>query len=307
MPKWQVMDFKGPGPYTFQAGEVECTVDVDERGYFEADFGSGVPFGIWARLIKSKTQPAIPFNRELAAEDYSYRFPHHWIDHELKTGSLFEKLHAAYASRAIELIKKSGARDVLEIGCGDGWVCNEMSRAGLKAVGVDWSENAISYARMFAQNASFLGGDICDQAISNEFVGKFDAVALIEVIEHIPPADCISALVNISQTLKPGGTLVLTTPSVNLPNTSTLHYRHFTPEILTELVNASDFAVQSIEGYGDVPATDAYWRFMRWVDNEHYTIKAAAKFLTDRYHRTIKLTGTPLDRCQGFIVTAKKP
>src|SRR5437588_3152259 len=163
--------------------------------------------------------------RELTAEAYAHRFPDHWIDHELKAGSLFDNLHRAYAGRAIEIIKQSGAKTVLEIGCGDGWICGAMVKAGLDVVGVDWSKNAISYASMFVPEARFFCGDIRDQEFLTRFPDKFDALALIEVIEHIPPKDCVSAMANIATPLKSAGTFVLTTPSVNLPNTSTLHYR----------------------------------------------------------------------------------
>jgi 2-polyprenyl-3-methyl-5-hydroxy-6-metoxy-1,4-benzoquinol methylase len=245
--------------------------------------------------------------RELTAEDYAYRFPDHWIDHELKSGSLFEKLHRSYAARAIDIIKRSGAKTVLEVGCGDGWICGQMVECGLDVVGVDWSKNAILYASTFVSGAQFFTGDVRDQEFLNRFPDKFDALALIEVLEHIPPNDCISAMTNIATPLKSGGTFVLTTPSVNLQNTSTLHYQHFTEELLRHIAKEAGLAVKSIEGYGDVRATDAYWRRMRWVENRFYSIKPAAKFLTEKYHRETNLNDTPLDRCHGYIMTMAKP
>jgi 2-polyprenyl-3-methyl-5-hydroxy-6-metoxy-1,4-benzoquinol methylase len=181
-----------------------------------------------------------------------------------------------------------------------------MVKAGLDVVGVDWSARAIQYGSMFAPGARFFCGDVRDQEFLRRFPDKFDAIALIEVIEHIPPKDCLSAMINIAEPLKPGGTFVLTTPSVNLPNTSTLHYRHFTEAILRDLAHEANLIVNSIEGYGDVWATNSYWRRMRWVENRYYSIKPAVKFLTDRYHREVNLIATPLDRCAGFIMTMTK-
>jgi 2-polyprenyl-3-methyl-5-hydroxy-6-metoxy-1,4-benzoquinol methylase len=243
---------------------------------------------------------------ELTAEDYAYRFPDHWIDHEKKSGSLFERLHLAYVSRAIEMIKASGARTVLEVGCGDGWNCGEMVKAGLDVVGIDWSQNAIAYASMFVPEAKFFRGDVRDQEFLNRFPHKFDALALIEVVEHIPPNDCISAMTNIATPLKPGGTFVLTTPSVNFPNDTPLHYQHFTEELLRHIAKEAGLTVKSVEGYGDVLASRTYWSRMRWVDNRFYSIKPAAKFLTEKYHRETNLQSTPLDRCHGFIMTMTK-
>jgi 2-polyprenyl-3-methyl-5-hydroxy-6-metoxy-1,4-benzoquinol methylase len=244
---------------------------------------------------------------ELTAEDYAYRFPDHWIDHELKTGSLFEKLHRAYAARAIEIIRESGAKTVLEVGCGDGWICGEMVKADFDVVGIDWSKNAIMYASTFVPGARFFCGDVRDPEFLNQFPDKFDALALIEVLEHIPPNDCIPAMTNIMAPLKSGGTFVLTTPSVNLPNTSTLHYQHFTEEKLRQIAKETGLIVKSVEGYGDMSANDAYWAKMRWVDNRYYSIKPAVKYLTEKYHRETNLRNTPLDRCHGFIVTMLKP
>lgn len=244
---------------------------------------------------------------ELSSDNYQYRFPDHWIDHELKSGSLFEKLHSAYASRVIEIIKRSGAQNILEVGCGDGWICGKMVEAGLDVVGIDWSLRAIAYAAMFVPNGKFYCGDVRDEAFLQKFPNEFDALALIEVIEHIPPKDCVQALSNIIRPLKSGGTFVLTTPSVNEPNTNPLHYRHFTQEILCELARTAGLMVKDIEGYGDIPATNAYWKKMRWTNNRIYSIKPISDWLTSNYHRNVNLTGTPLDRCAGFVMTMTKP
>jgi 2-polyprenyl-3-methyl-5-hydroxy-6-metoxy-1,4-benzoquinol methylase len=88
-------------------------------------------------------------------------------------------------------------------------------------VGINWSANAIGYASMLVPGARFFAGDLLDSEFLKKFPEKFDAAALIEVIEHIPPNDCVAALQGISSVLKPGTTFVLTTPSTSLPSTST--------------------------------------------------------------------------------------
>jgi len=244
---------------------------------------------------------------ELTAADYAYRFPDHWLVHEKYTDTLFERLSRAYVSRAIEIIKQSGAKSVLEVGCGDGWNCGQMAKSGLDVVGIDWSENGIKFAKHFVESGQFFRADVRDEDFLHRFPNKFDALALIEVLEHIPPKDCISALMNISAPLKSGGTFVLTTPSVNYPNTNPQHYQHFTEEKLRELVTCAKLIVKKIEGYGDVSASNSYWSRMRWVDNSLYTIKPLARMLTARYHQTTNLRNTPFDCCHGFIVTIEKP
>ena len=64
--------------------------------------------------------------RELEAEDYTYHLPDHWILEVKEAGEYFTKMHAAYVQRVVELVKESGARSVLEVGCGDGWNCGKL-------------------------------------------------------------------------------------------------------------------------------------------------------------------------------------
>lgn len=243
---------------------------------------------------------------ELTADDYTYRFPDHWILHEQKSDTLFDRLNRAYVGRAIEIIRSSGAKTVLEVGCGDGWNCGQMAAAGLDVIGIDWSDRGTQYAKMFVPTAKFFRADVRDEVFFSQFDNPFDAIALIEVLEHIPPDDCVSALRNIGARMKTGGTFVLTTPSVNFPNNNPQHYQHFTAEKLRALAADAGLTVERIEGYGDVKAANAYWNKMRWVENSFYSIKPISLALTKNYHENTKLVNTPIDRCHGFIMTMTK-
>ena len=240
---------------------------------------------------------------ELTSEDYAYRLPDHWL---LPEDSIWTQMHHAYVGRVVELVKASQARRVLELGCGDGWNCGKLAEAGLDVVGVDWSHNAIEHARRMVPKGRFICGDVRDPAIAAQIDGPFDAVVFIEVIEHIPPRDCRDALDLIARQLKPGGTLVLTTPSVNFPNDNPQHYRHFDEATLRDLIDArSGFRIEHIEGYGDVPAADRYHRVARWIDNRYWVIKPARRWLQARYRRQIGKP-TQQQRCHGFIVVAHR-
>jgi SAM-dependent methyltransferase len=207
--------------------------------------------------------------------------------------------------RAIDIIKASGAKTVLEVGCGDGWNCGEMSKAGLDVVGTDFIQNAITYASALVPEAKFICGDLTSEEFKSRFPEKFDAVALIEVIEHIPPADCVSAIRNIVTPLKPGGVMVLTTPSENFPNDNIYHYQHFTEQRLRQIMaDAGGLTVVSVEGYGDVEAERAHWKRMRLADNRFYSIKPAMRYLNSLYAK-IPLTHVPLSRSHGLIVIAR--
>ena len=242
---------------------------------------------------------------KLTADDYSYRLPDHWVLEKAEVKTHFPIMHDAYVSRAVDIIKNTGARTVIEVGCGDGWNCNKLVQAGLNVVGIDWSRNAIAYASILVPDAQFYCGDLRDPEFLERFPQPFDAVVFIEVIEHIPPEDCVNVLRNISASLKKGGVLVLTTPSVNLPNTNSQHYRHFDETTLRELISeVGGLEITSIEGYGDVPCQTKLYRKLRWVQNRYYTIKPIARKLLDGYKKCC--LDRPLNRCAGFILKIEK-
>jgi SAM-dependent methyltransferase len=242
-------------------------------------------------------------NRQLTAEDYAYRFPDHWLlDERTDIGAM---MHHAYVQRVIEIVARSGARRVIEVGCGDGWNCGQLAERDLEVVGVDWSRNAIAYAKQLVPRARFHCGDIRDSEFIQRFAEPFDAAILVEVIEHIPPADCVAAVREIRNLIRPGGTFVLTTPSVNFPNDNPQHYRHFTEQVLRDLVaEAEGLEILDIEGYGDVKVEDWHWRLARFVNNRFYTIHPLYHRLTERYRR--HCLGSSLDRCHGFIMTMRR-
>jgi 2-polyprenyl-3-methyl-5-hydroxy-6-metoxy-1,4-benzoquinol methylase len=237
----------------------------------------------------------------LTAAGYQYRLPDHWV---MPQDNIFAIMHSAYVRRAVQIFNFYRAGRVLELGCGDGWNCGQFADAGMTVTGVDWSVNGIDHARRLVPNARFVCGDAREPAVLAELEPPFDGVALVEVIEHVPPADCPALLRQCADLLKPGGTLVLTTPSVNFPNKNPGHYRHFTADMLRELVEGAGFHVESIEGYGDVPAERRYYRLARWVDNRVWVLKPARDWLQHRYRRYV--LGSPPDRCHGWIVSARR-
>ena len=241
----------------------------------------------------------------LSADDYTYRLPDHWLLDEENAADHFPIMHGAYVARVVERVKQSGARSVIEVGCGDGWNCGKLVEAGFDVVGVDWSRNGIDYAARLVPKAQFYCGDLRSPEFIAKYPHPFDAAIFVEVIEHIPPEDCVNALRNITAALKNGGTLVLTTPSTNLLNNNPQHYRHFDEETLRALIHdAGDLVINSIEGYGDVRFEAQMYRKLRWFENRYYTIKPIKKHILNQYRAYC--LDRPLDRCAGFIVSIRK-
>lgn len=101
---------------------------------------------------------------------------------------------------------------VLEIGCGSGVFANEMARLGARVVALDANVEAANYAqKTFAtKNLSVVRG-LMDEIPARD--RAFDRVTCLEVIEHVHPPQVRSLLADCYRVLKPGGSLLLTTPN----------------------------------------------------------------------------------------------
>lgn len=104
-----------------------------------------------------------------------------------------------------------GPRRLLDIGCGPGtFIGNYLP--GTEALGVDLSASQVAYATESYGTAShrFSTRSLASLADAGE---HFDAVTMIELIEHLTPAAAIRLLSEARTLLAPGGVLVVTTPN----------------------------------------------------------------------------------------------
>lgn len=139
-------------------------------------------------------------------------------------GSRLTKEEAAYIetqlqanaqkfNHQVDLLKKhlplKNAK-VLDIGCGGGLFLSLLKQARAQAVGIELSDSRAHYA------ATKHGLEIHKRPIESDFwqqgyKNHFDAVTLWDVIEHVNyPFQALECAANV---LKPGGLLVIDTPS----------------------------------------------------------------------------------------------
>lgn len=152
------------------------------------------------------------------------------------------------------LLRHGPVADLLEIGCGPGFFLEVAREAGVaRAVGVDRNPWAIEIARRAGLDARVGSIEQFDESAS------FDAVAMLDVIEHIPdPAPFLAA---VRRRLRPGGRLLIMTPnlcstlarfsgrrwvSFKIPE----HVLYFTPGSLARVLAQSGFRVLHVRGTG---------------------------------------------------------
>jgi SAM-dependent methyltransferase len=167
--------------------------------------------------------------------DYDKAIPAGFYDeiHQRRAGVRFFWHDLKFRAMAVRL---EGAGKVLDIGCGPGtFIGNYLG--GVDCLG-DFSASQIDYAnrRYGAARHRF-----STQALA-ELDERFDAITMIELIEHLPPAEARRLLAEARGLLSPDGRLVVTTPN----------YRSLWPLIEwgVNLVSPVSYEQQHINRYG---------------------------------------------------------
>lgn len=96
--------------------------------------------------------------------------------------------------------------NILDAGCGTGWMCQRLLRFG-SVTGVDLADEVIQRARIRVPGARFLAGD----ALGNDELepASFDAIVSLEVLSHVVEQQAFVS--KLASLLKPGGRLMLAT------------------------------------------------------------------------------------------------
>jgi 2-polyprenyl-6-hydroxyphenyl methylase/3-demethylubiquinone-9 3-methyltransferase len=134
------------------------------------------------------------------------------------TESEFKPLHDINPLRVEYIETQSGGLDgkqVLDIGCGGGILCEAMAARGAMVTGIDLADQSLEVANLHLLES---GLEVDYQHVSAEQFcadnpGRFDVVTCLELLEHVPDPDSI--VFAAAQALKPDGVLVLSTLNRN--------------------------------------------------------------------------------------------
>jgi 2-polyprenyl-3-methyl-5-hydroxy-6-metoxy-1,4-benzoquinol methylase len=100
---------------------------------------------------------------------------------------------------------------LLDIGIGAGWVEELLEKRNLKLYGTDISDATIKNVGNRFKDGKFWVENLYDLPTKDHVI--YDAVLLLEVLEHVPPSKTFGVLKNIKSVLRPNGWLIVSVPT----------------------------------------------------------------------------------------------
>jgi 2-polyprenyl-3-methyl-5-hydroxy-6-metoxy-1,4-benzoquinol methylase len=105
-------------------------------------------------------------------------------------------------------IKDKGVKTMIDLGCADGVLPLTCAKNGIEATGVNLYKPSVDLANERAKKLGFKAKFVCDDLFN--ITGKYDAVVLMEVLEHLP--DPQKGIDHAMSLVAKSGSLYLSTP-----------------------------------------------------------------------------------------------
>ena len=172
---------------------------------------------------------------------------------------------------------------VLEAGCGEGYGARRLAADAARAIGVDYDEPAVAHVAATYPEIAVLRANLAQLPIRS---GAIDVVVNLQVIEHL--WDQPGFLADVARVLRPGGTLVISTPNrlTFSPGGAPLnpyHTRELSAAELGGLLTAANFTLLRLYGIW-------HGRRLRRMDRRHggSLIDAQLAGPTATWHPTLR-------------------
>jgi len=110
----------------------------------------------------------------------------------------FDPIELVRVRLGFRLIPPGVGPAVLDVGCGDGYLCEQLARRAFRSVvGLDLAASRIAYARARYRTLDLTQADVCRLPFKN---GQFDLVTCVEVLEHLPePETALREMARVSR------------------------------------------------------------------------------------------------------------
>ena len=154
-----------------------------------------------------------------------------------------------YNNWIFEQIKPYLGNSVLEVGCGNGNFTVFLAKECSSVMGIDLDSEYVELARTRLQQKTLaqkteiniIQGDVLELDTDQ----RFDAIALLDVLEHIE--DDVAILQKLNRLLKPGGNLIVKVPALNSlygeMDRAIGHYRRYSNRTIAETFAKANLSV----------------------------------------------------------------
>jgi 2-polyprenyl-6-hydroxyphenyl methylase/3-demethylubiquinone-9 3-methyltransferase len=183
-----------------------------------------------------------------------------------------------WIAREIQSRFPPSAVRILDVGCGAGFLANDLAQQGFRVTGLDASENSLAIARHHDATGTvqYRFGDACHLPFPDE---TFAAACAMDFLEHVEEPERIIA--EIHRVLKPGGLFFFHTFNrnfiawlfiikgvewfvKNVPRDLHILRLFMKPEELRAICERCNLRVESLQGFVPKIGQRAFWK-MLWT------------------------------------------
>jgi hypothetical protein len=126
--------------------------------------------------------------------------------------------------------------------------------------------------------------------ISNNFKNEFDFFIFNQTIEHL--YNPFEAVKQIYETIKPGGYVFTSVPTINIPHNTPIHFNGYTPMGLAMLFKTANFEIVEIGQWGNYEYIEQMWKTHDWPGY-------------DKLNKDNRVTNEEKNACQCWILAKK--